>query len=82
MSENELTYALFVRIALGLGLVYGLFFVRPRINRQRVSGGKALLVRLIVALYLLIIIGYYGFFLRWFQNELFGSERTLCLQLA
>ena len=82
MSENELTYALFVRIALGLGLVYGLLLIRPRIKRRRVSGGKALLARMIVALYLLIIVGYYGFFLRWFQNELFGSERTLCLQLA
>ena len=72
MSERDL-FLTVVRLIIGLGLVCGFLFLRPRVGQERVRGGRALLVRLVVALYLLLIVGYYGFFLRWFQRELFGN---------
>ena len=80
---NDFTTVAAWGLTLNVGLTLAFILLRPHLRRRRkLRGWQALLARLVVTLWLLAIVGYYGFFLRWFQNELFGSERTLCLQLA
>ncbi len=83
MSERDLILWM-LRLIIGVGLVYGLLFARPKLfsRFRRVGGWKALLVRVVLLLWLLVIVGYFGIFLPRFQQELFGHERTLCPTLA
>ena len=61
-------------LTVNLGLTLAVLFIRPQLRRRRrLEGWQANLARLIVALWLLAIAGYYGFFLRWLQTELFGN---------
>ncbi len=92
MSERDLILIM-LRLIIGVGLVYGLLFARPRLFSrygQRARGWQALLVRIVLALWLLAIIGYFGIFLPRFQQNLFDGkrpcerirERTLCPTFA
>ena len=91
MSERDLILFT-MRLIIGVGFVYSLLLMRPRFSRygRRARGWQALLVRIVLVLWLLAIIGYFGIFLPRFQQELFGGnrtcerirERTLCPRFA
>lgn len=78
MSERDLSLML-VAVVVGVGFIYGALFARPRFSkRRRARGWRALLIRVLLWLWLVIILGYFGIFLPRFQQDLFGDERTLC----